>query len=195
MAIIVFVLLVYFIRDQFEYSKITRLKYYFIPLFSLFQVFGVFTVTPINLLVIGICLIVGMVVGHFQAKYSSVKRQISPRYFYFDEEKKEQKIYENEVLAKGGHAYLIGWVTIFGVQVFLQFLFVSRTIDLQTGLFKDLLEDIFSVYRIQGLEDSSSGWYAWALYGFSSLFYYFSLCKKFPIIKQVLLHSDGEIVD
>lgn len=195
MEILIIVLLFYFIQNQVGYSKITRMRYYFIPLFSLFQVFNVFTLTRRNIVVLLICIAVGLAVGCFQAKYATIKRQNVPYYFYYDENHSEHNVYKKQVLVRGGHKYILGWIIIFAVQIFLQYQFVSQKIDIQKGLFDDLLSDIFSVYRIQDIEDKSSGWYAWALYGFSSLFYYFALCKKFPVIREILLHSDGETVD
>lgn len=195
MELLIFLFLVFFVRAQLQYKRITRAKYYFLPLFSLFQVFNVFTASKTNFLILGITCVVGFFVGSFQAVYSKIKRQNIPIYFYYDEENNEQKIYRKEVLVKGGKNYLVGWVIIFAVQLLLQYLFVSRTVDIQSGLFQELLGDISDVYLIQSLEKNTSSWYAWALYGFSSLFYYFALCKKFPVVKEILLHTDAEFLD
>lgn len=191
MAILIFLLLLYFIREQFEFSVVKKFTYFFLPVFSLIQVLLVFEPSQKSWLILGIAIIAGALVGYYQARYSNILQELTPVY-YFYEDGKERKIYKKVVLVKGGHHYLYGWFAIFFVQVFIQIVILTQQEDLTHHLYEELLNDLFSIYRFQGLEEKSDSWYAWALYGASSLFYLFFLMKKFPKVKEILFHTDKE---
>lgn len=191
MAILILLLLFYFIREQFEYSVVKKITYFFLPIFSLIQVLIVFDSAVKSWFILVLAIIVGALVGYYQAKHSQIKQQLTPIY-YFYEQKKERKIYKKVVLVKGGKHYLFGWFAIFFVQVFIQIFILTQREDLTHHLYEELLNDLFSIYRFQGLEEKSDSWYAWALYGASSLFYLFFLMKKYPKVEEILFHTDKE---
>lgn len=191
MAVIILILLIYFIHEQFEFSVVKKFTYFFLPGFSLIQVFLVFEPSSKNWLILAIAICIGGAVGYYQATYSKIKQQLTPIY-YFYEGKKERKIYKKVVLVKGGRHYLYGWFTIFFVQIFIQIGLLAQKGEITHHLYEELLNDLFSIYRFQGLEEKSDSWYAWALYGASSLFYLFFLMRKYPKVQEILFHTDKE---
>lgn len=194
-SFVIICLLFYFIKEQFQFNTVSKLTYYFLPIFSLFQVLLSFKLTWKNSLVLLCCIGISSLVGYYQAQKAEIREHLKPIYFYFDDHNKEKKIYKKEIAVKGGRYYLLGWVAIFAIQLVIQYLYTQSKIDLKSSLYDELLEDLSSVYRLHDFEQTSSNWYVWALYGFSNLSYLLFLCKKHPELKTVLFHTDKEIVD
>lgn len=195
MNFLIIALMIYFIKEQFEYSELKKLTYYFLPVFSLIQMVSGFEFTGKNILILVMTILIGRIVGGYQTKSTQTKRQLKPVYIYYDENNEERKIFKRGILIKGGKSYILGWFIIFGIQLCIQYFILAQQDTIQNELYKELLSDLFSIYRLQGFSDSSENWYAWSLYGFSSLFYLLILCKKNPAIKESLFNSDKEIVE
>lgn len=195
MNFLIIALMVYFIKEQFEFNELKKLTYYFLPIFSLIQMVSGFEFTRKNMLILVMTILIGWFVGIFQTKSTQTKRQLKPVYIYYDEKDEEKKIFKRGILIKGGKSYILGWFIIFGLQLCIQYFILAQKDTLQDELYKELLSDLFSIYRLQGFSNSSENWYAWSLYGFSSLFYLLTLCKKNPAVKESLFNSDRKIFE
>ncbi len=188
-------MLLYFIRKQFSYESVSKLTYYFLPSFSLLQVIFQFHYSQNNLIILLLCIFIGSSVGYYQAKYAMIRQHLIPMYVYFDDNGEKKNIYKNQVAVKGGLHYLIGWITIFVIQVVIQVIFTASKVQLNSALYGELLEDLFSIYRLQDFQKGSQAWFTWSLYGFSSLSYLLFLCKRNIVIKEVLFHTNKEIIE
>lgn len=191
-SILVVFALIYFIREQFDFSTVTKIEYFFLPLFSLIQCFNHFSPSRFNLLILLLIFVVSLLISFYQAKHSFIHQEKQTRFYFLDENNKERKVYQKVVKVKGGRHYIVGWILIFTFQVFLQFFITKSKLSadtIQHELFESLLEDILSVYRLTSLENKGSTWYVWALYGSSSLLYAYFLARKSPEVHEKLFAS------
>lgn len=191
-SIVVIFALIYFIRKQFDFSVVTKTEYFFLPVLSLIQCFNHFSPSRLNLLVLLAIIVLSIVVGAYQAKYSFIHQENQTRYYFLDQHNDERKIYEKVIKVKGGRHYIIGWAVIFTFQLFLQFSITKNKLSvdaIQHVLLTNLAEDILSVYRLTSLEHKGTTWYIWALYGTSSLFYAYFLGRKSPEVHEKLFAS------
>lgn len=186
---LIFGILCYFIWEQFSFGPIKKINYFFLPLFSIVQFCRHFTFSNFNGVILLVIVVASIVVGYFQAKYSTIREEKIPTYYYKDKAAQEKAIYKKQLCIKGGAKYVLGWVIIFALQIVLQVIITSSHISSQAilGSFMDeLLSDLLFVYRLYDLNESKSTWYVWALYGVSSLSYTIFLARKFPKVKKKL---------
>lgn len=148
-----------------------------------------FTFSNFNGIILLIIIAISIVVGYFQARYSTIREEKIPTYYYKDENAKEKIVYKKVLCIKGGSKYVIGWAIIFAVQIVLQIIITSTRMSSQAilGSFMDeLMSDLLFVYRFYDLNETKSTWYVWALYGISSLSYTLFLSHKFPKVRKTL---------
>lgn len=196
-SIVVIFAMIYFIREQFDFSVVTKVEYFFLPLLSLIQCFNHFSPSRFNLLILLAIVLLSLMVSFYQAKHSFIHQEKQARYYFLDQNDDEQKIYEKIVKVKGGKHYIIGWIIIFAFQIFLQFFITKSKLSadtIQHELLSSLAEDILSVYRLTSLENKGTTWYVWALYGASSLFYAYFLGKKSPEVHEKLFASNTTLL-
>lgn len=192
LSVVVIVVILYFIRDQFEFSEVKRFTYLSIPLFSMFQFFNQMTWTLKNSIIFILIALFSVWIGIFQAKYSKVRVEKIPVSYYVDSTGQEKINYKKVIKVKGGKAYLIGWLSIFTIQLLVQFLISKKMIETSTlipEIMNDIIEDLFAPYRLFDIEKNKHTWYVWVLYGTSSLSYAISLSYMSPQIKAKLLSN------
>ncbi len=194
-SFLVILMLLYFIKEQFSYGAVNKVTYYFLPLFSLLQVAFHFHYSRNNLVVLLFCFLTGSLVGYYQAKHAKIRQHLIPVYVYFEENGKKKNIYKNQVAVRGGTHYLIGWCIIFAIQLAIQLILTANKVQLGSTLYEELLEDLFSIYRLQDFEKGAQNWFTWSLYGFSSLSYLLYLCKRNIAVKEILFHTNKEIIE
>lgn len=195
MNIIVIILVLYFIKEQFSFNRLQKLTYLFLPALSLYQVASNFKLNRLNLILLAVTIIIGVAVGYYQSRYAQIKRELKPVYIYYDENHNEKKIYKRGILVRGGRSYIIGWIIIFAIQIMIQYLVLVEKSPIQNELYHELLADFFSIYRLKSLGESADHWYVWALYGTSNLFYLRFLSRRHPAVREALFSSDKEVLE
>ncbi|MBS7578127.1 MULTISPECIES: hypothetical protein [unclassified Enterococcus] len=195
MNIIVIILVLYFIKEQFSFNRLQKLNYLFLPVLSIYQVATNFKLNQLNIILLIVTILIGIVVGYYQSRYAQIKRELKPVYIYYDDEHNERKIYKRGILVKGGRSYIVGWIIIFAIQIMIQYLVLVDKGPIQNELYHELLADFFSIYRLKSLGESADHWYVWALYGTSNLFYLNFLCRRHPTVREALFNSDKEILE
>lgn len=191
-TIIILAVIIYFIKEQFEFSNVTKLTYFFIPLFSLYQFLTLFSYSNLNIVFLFIILLTSVFVGHFQASHSIVKIENIPIYYYQDTKGNEKEIYKKTVKVKGGRNYLLGWLIIFSIQLILQYLVNHRGLsasEIGHELYEDILKDVLIIFRLADARSKTDAWYIWAMYGTSSLAYTHFLAAKSPSVHAALFRS------
>lgn len=191
-TIIIIAVILYFIKEQFEFSNVTKLTYFFIPLFSLYQFLTLFSYSNLNILFLFIILLASIFVGHFQARYSVVKIENIPIYYYQDTQGDEKEIYKKSVKVKGGKNYLFGWLIIFSIQLILQYIVNHQGFlvsEIGHELYEDILKDVLFIFRLADAKSKTAAWYVWAMYGTSSLAYTYFLAAKSPSVHAVLFRT------
>lgn len=73
LALLIIFIIYHFIHEQFEFSRITRLNYWIIPVIMLYQFIRTFTWSITNGLVLAGILVFATVVGYFQASHTQLK--------------------------------------------------------------------------------------------------------------------------
>lgn len=181
---------IYFIHEQFKYSVVNRWSYWFMPIFSLVQFSIQMTWNEVNEIKFGLILVVSLLVGYFQAKYTKIQIGKAQSAF-FEYEKEEVTLYKKVARAKGGYPYLIGWLVIMAMQVILAFWenqHAFSTQELVSEIYEEVIRDLVLALRFT---DSADGaWYVWAITGLSSLSYILFLARRSPIVKHIMFKSE-----
>ena len=179
----------YFLYDQFQFKKVSRIRFLILPAFAIFQTINHFQFSWENLLLLLAIILIAWLVGSYQTRSAEVTIVNFAKYYYRSEvDHTEKPIYKKELHAKGGKSYLFGWLLIFGIQLFIEVLRgVFSSHEVWSEFFGEILRDIFIAYRIF---DHNSQWYIWALYAASNSIYVIQLCRKHPRLKQALLEKE-----
>lgn len=179
----------YFLYDQFEYKRVTRFRFLFLPIFAIFQTINHFSWNFTNILCLAVISFGAWLIGKYQAEGATVHNVRVPKYYYqLETTKEEQSIYQKEIHCKGGKQYLIGWTVIFGIQLGMEvFRGVFSSHEVWHEFLGEVLRDLFVVYRIF---DHESQWYVWALYGISNSVYLIYLCYNYPNLRRVITQKD-----
>lgn len=184
--ILIIGVIIYFIREQYNFSDVKKLNFLFIPLFSLFQFLKQMDFSQSSyVLWLGIITVVSLGIGYYQAKHSRIIQEKRAFSYFDDSEGNEVPIYRKVVKSCGGTHYLIGWLLIFVFQLLMESLLFHKVITVSGSskeILDEIIKDIFSVYRVY--DTQKTGWYVWALYGISSLSYTYFLGKKSSVFKD-----------
>lgn len=191
-SIILIILIIYFIRQQFNFNKVKKVTYFFLPLLSLYSFITSFSISKRNFIALLIITVSSLFIGYFQSSKSVVRSDSVPVYYFYDDAGKEHEIYKKIVKVKGGRYYLIGWIGIFILQILIQIMITRSKIssgEIIQDFTQDIIEAILDVYQLFGLQKNQGSWYVWALYGISSLSYTYFLTKKSPMVRSKLFAS------
>lgn len=166
----------YFITQQFKYAKVTKFRYYLMPVFALGQFVYTVRIHQIQDLALLIGIIVfSSAIGYYQTKNFQFlqKERVTQSFVVRGDEKIPvmRKVY----YSRGGASYLIGWFVIFLVQLVITFSRQSiATHQMLAAFLMDVLTSLFVFLQIGDV----SSWWVWELYTFSSLSYYFVLIRR-----------------
>lgn len=72
-TIVVVLVIIYFIREQFSFGTVGRLEYIIIPIFALYQFLAVFKATQMDFVLLAIIAIISILISRFQANGSRVR--------------------------------------------------------------------------------------------------------------------------
>lgn len=187
LPIVIAIVFVKFIKDQFEFSAITWISYWFIPIFCLYQFVRTFVWSPINVaLTIGL-IIVSVLVGHYQTAHTQVRLEETGSQYFRDANGQEVPIYKKVITAQGGRHYLYGWFVILVLQILIEGTYLHQVLTMDhvfEETYKEILADVMIFYRFTGARHSS--WILWGLTAFSSLSYTLLLAHKSPLANRVL---------
>ena len=187
-AFIIALIIYHFIHEQFEFSTLSRLSYWIIPIFALFQFFRTFTWSGLNLIVLAAIILVGGWIGHYQADHTQIRLEETATTYFRDAQQNEVPIYKKVVTAQGGKHYLYGWLMTIGAQLVIEGAYLHENLTagkVWEEFFKEILADVMTFYRFSSSGQHTS-WSLWALTGFTSLAYTLWLTRKSPAAKRTL---------
>ncbi|MDV0430390.1 hypothetical protein RXV91_05815 [Lactiplantibacillus sp. DA1] len=202
-ALLIGLIIYHFLHEQFEFSKITRLGYWIIPIFTLYQFGRTFTWSPINGLVLMIIIGFATWIGHYQARHTKIRLEETATTFFRDSEQHEIPIYRKVITAQGGRPYLLGWLMTLGAQFIIEITYLHEHLSwtkINQEFFQEVLADLITFYRFSASGRHTS-WTLWALTGGTSLAYTLWLAHRSPAAKQTLFgetmyhHTSSEHVD
>ncbi len=171
-SILIIGIIIYFIKEQYSFSEVKKLNFLFIPIFSLYQFLTQMVWSINNTIALVVILVISVGVGLYQARKTRIRVEEKPIYYMKNDKQEEVPIYKKIVTSVGGSYYLLGWLFIFVAQMLVEVILFHQHLTLEgttKELFDEIVEDVFSLYRI--FNAHKSGWYVWALYGFSSSSY------------------------
>lgn len=185
--IIVILVLGYFIKDQFEFAQVTRLRYLFLPIAGLV----VFLTTINHLKDLPLAIILGLIaiaIGKFQTSSFEVRYKYLHTNLVYQADGVDYPITKKELFSKGGANYLYGWLVIAFFQISISMIKHGLNMsDLPSELLAEIFKDLFVIFRIT---DSESGWWVWELYSISSISYLICLVRSSPLLAQHILKKD-----
>ncbi|WP_099974051.1 hypothetical protein [Lactobacillus terrae] len=170
MNIVLLLLIVYFIKKQFEFEKTKRIYLLIIPVYSIIMFIFSFKPSVSNNLYLLVILVISAIVSYIQAKHTETITLP-------DKDKYNRPATE----IKGGYVYLLGWIVIFIAELILIWFKVGRLNILET-LSEEITLDLFKFKHF----GNDSSWFILALSGFSSYFYSLWLRLFNPDIKKSL---------
>ncbi|ANZ64994.1 hypothetical protein AYR62_13510 [Secundilactobacillus paracollinoides] len=189
--------LVYFIYQQFNFGIVNRFKYLALPVFALYKLATIpgwqWSDVPWAILIAAI----GLMISWYQAKGTKVREEHLAKYYFRNKDNDEVPVYTHAVTAKGGTAYLSGWVIIIIVEFGLEVVFSQLTLNnlnLYHLVVNEALETIATAYAMANPGHGS--WSVWSLTFFTSAGYTLWLMRKSSLVKDTLLNREPfEIVD
>ncbi|EEI24999.1 hypothetical protein [Lentilactobacillus hilgardii] len=177
-SVVSLLIIIYFVKDQFEFSKVTKTRLLFLPIFCLYQFFSKLNINSVHdIVMLIVILIFSIVVGFYQSVNFKIKELSTSKYFFIDDNGKEVNIYQKALYARGGRSYLIGWLLVFLFTLLLNskfnndlnfFRFTHELVD-------EMMKDLSIFMRIK---DKSSGWKSWGILGITNIAYLFFIRHK-----------------
>lgn len=172
MTIIGVLLLIYFIKKQFEFEQPKRFTYVIVPVITLILFINNFIPNQTNLInVLGI-IILGIIAGTFQGYNAQIKE--------VDTDRNEKRI---EI--KGGWPYLLGWLLILITQVGISIILRGTElsiVELSKEIVDLILEELLPFRKFNG----ETWWALWALSTSSSITYAFVLSRRSEYFKETI---------
>lgn len=174
--IITIIVTLYFIKKQFEYEKVKLSRYLVIPVFASYRFFNSVEIENArDAFICGIAFVAAVLVAFYQVRTFTFKTVEKRSRYYVKVNGEKQPVYRDEYLAKGGSAYLIGWIALFIVQVALSLMANELQLaDISHEWLTEVLQDLLLLDRING----HSAWWAWELFAVSNLTYYIVLRRQ-----------------
>jgi len=185
------IVVIYFIYDQFEFSSITRISYWIIPIFTLYQFFETIKWNKTNDIIVALLVIFSIVVGHYQAARTKIRMEETSTTFFRDQNDNEVPIYRKVITAQGGRHYLYGWLVVLAVQIFLEVIYLHESLSpvrIWDVFVEEVMADLFSFSRFLG--ENHTSWIVWALTSFTSLSYTLWLEEMSPMARRKLFNKD-----
>lgn len=187
-VLLIILIIVHFVKDQFDFSAVTRLGYWIIPIFTLYQFIRTFAWSTLNVVTLAIIVIFASWVGRYQARHTRIQLEETATTYFRDAQQHEVPIYRKVVTAQGGRHYLYGWLMTLGAQFVIELTYLHEHLTLSkigAEFFTEVLADLMSFYRFTGAARHTS-WTLWALTGATSLAYTLWLTRKSPAVKRTL---------
>lgn len=187
------IFIIYFIREQFEFGRASRLELVAIPAFAAYQFFDKYKYTHNSVLLLIAIILISLAVSWYQAKNTRV-RTIDTAVYWFKlpNDDEDHPIYKKEVVTRGGRPYLVGWALIVFAQLILEIFFVHEHLtskQIGSQIIGEMLRDMAGAFRFS---DAGSGsWMIWALTTFSSAGYTLWLLRKSPALRGVVFGGDA----
>lgn len=184
-------ILLYFIHDQFEFSAISRISYWIIPIFTFYQFFNTFVMNTNNLLIVFCLIIFAIAIGYYQAVHTKIRIEETSNTFFRDTNGNEVPIYRKVITAQGGRHYLYGWLIVLGVQLLIEVIYLHEKLTptkIWDVFFEEVVADLFSFSRFVG--SSHTSWIIWALTSFTSFGYTIWIAKLSPTARRKLFKQD-----
>ncbi|WP_163652657.1 hypothetical protein [Listeria sp. PSOL-1] len=170
MNILGLLLIIYFIKEQFHFGAVSRVKYWIIPVVSFVMFWVQFVKVDVleALFPVFICVVVGLFVGWLQTYHLQVKQT------------------DSGLFVRSGFSYLLGWLIVFIMQVVMVILVEGKLKESVSGmLIEEVKRDVFTFLSFTPRENVT-GWLDWLLIGVTGLaYFYFSRCK-YPEIGKAL---------
>ena len=206
LALLIIFIIYHFIHEQFEFSRITRLNYWIIPVIMLYQFIRTFTWSITNGIVLVGILVFATVVGYFQASHTQLKIEPVVPHHSNDVQSttdvkrpSQQKASTRQpttnqattVSAQGGRPYLIGWLLTLGAQLVVEWAYLHEELSWATvnnEFLKEVFADLSSIYRFSESGRHTS-WTLWALTGATSLAYTLWLAHRSPAVRQAVFRT------
>lgn len=186
-----FVVLLYFMYQQFSFEKVSRLNFFAIPLFSLYQLSLALSKSQESISVFSILFIsiIGILIGLFQASHMEVKLvETTKSYMRIDET--EHRIYTKSIKARAGARYLIGWLFIFGLKYLIGFLLHEKIEgDVIHSFFNEMFREIFLLFSFIPRHEATA-WIDWLLIGSSGTAFSAYALKKHKLIRKIVLKQE-----
>lgn len=180
--------LLHFFREQFEFSSISRLNYWIIPIFAGYEFVIAFKWSWLNIgLLVGIMAFASLV-SHYQASHTRIRLEETATTYFRDAQDHEVPIYRKDVTAQGGRHYLDGWLMVIGMQLLIEAVYLHEQLTphkVWEDFLEEVLADIFSFYRFTAANAHTS-WILWALTASTSLGYTLWLAHRSPAARQKL---------
>ncbi len=177
--IISLIIVIYFVYDQFEFSRVTKIRFLFLPFFCLYQFITKFNFTHIiDLISIIIILLLAIGIGFYQSRsFKDKVMKIESRYFFTDQNGQEVNAYQKALYARGGRTYLVGWILIFLISLFLNGDFNENFnfYKFAHALVKEIIADLAIFTK---LTETGDDWRTWELLGFANLAYLMFIRRK-----------------
>lgn len=171
-------IIIYFIKDQFSFSAVTRVRFLFLPLFCLYQFVSKINEVNLNGFIYFIVLfITSAIIGMYQGKDFMTKTYLRKGSFTIDNKGNRNYLYRERLFSRGGRSYLIGWVIMFILSLLVATNFHVH-FDLLL-LFKELITEIMKDLTIWlRVTDKTSSWQIWELLGVSNIVYLIRIRMK-----------------
>lgn len=182
-TVLIIVVFFYFIQAQTTFSKVTKWRFFLLPLFAVYSFFNNLATDLSVGVFLGVAL-VSILIGLYQSRSLQVVVQKEPKY-YVEIAGTEEVIYQKGTYSQGGHNYIIGWLFAFIFQLLIANYYHTGS-DAVAELLHDLLQEMISVFR---LTDPAGTWYAWEIYLFSSFSYLYFATLRSPQLKRALFQK------
>lgn len=170
------IIILKFIREQFEFKEVSRFRLFILPIIFTIQLVSQFKLLPSDYDLFVLVLIIAILIGLYQAIFTEIK----VKKIHIDNKELEITYF------RGGIHYLIGWILIFISQIVIYYLSSIENFhfnELYHELITEISRDLFIWVRFSNQPEY---WYVIALYAFSTLSYsIFLSCKNANIRKKI----------
>jgi len=187
-ALLIVILIFHFLHEQFQFSRITRIGYWFIPIFTFYQFFRTFVWSPLNAIIFVGILIAASLIGYYQAQHTRIQLEETATTYFRDAQQNEVPIYRKVITAQGGTSYLYGWLMTLVLQFIIEVAYLHEHLTVAkigAEFFDEVLADLFSVFRFSNNVHNTS-WTLWILIGGTSLAYTLWLAHRSPAARRTL---------
>lgn len=167
------IITVYFIKKQFEFEKVSKVRYYMIPAFGAFQfVTNVSIKNAFDATLLVNVFVMSCLIGWYQTRDFAIKVHDEPTKYIVKENHQESPIYERALYSRGGRSYIVGWIAIFILQIVIGL--VTHTVSLDEVSHEwtaEILKDLLIFFRF----NHDEYWWIWEIFAVSNLSYYLIL--------------------
>ena len=193
-VVLVVAIMIYFIRDQFEYSPVHRVTFLLVPLFTCYMFMKAFGWTLLKGGILVLLMLFAAWISHYQAKTTQIREEHRPVSYFQDATGHEVPIYLKRVTSQGGHGYLRGWIMVIIAQIIIEATYLHETMSthkIWEVVWDEVLADLLTPYRFV-TSSAHTSWILWALTGFTSLGYTLWLSHQFPKVSQVVFDAKDD---